>query len=920
MFSIRKLYKFTDKLVWISVISILLLLIAPNAMNASPNDACFLDGCHTSTQPRPIDKALYDSNPHSIINCVDCHNSIVYPDQGHGNFIRQLNGSNITGPLTTKYYSQNFSLCYACHNETRLIGILPDWKYDNTPFGHENPPINVSIIGTNFINLNNQSGYTQNGFYPANIHWNHLDLYGIYPPGWFDSNYDGTVDSRPSCPACHNVHGTKYPKMTKDDIALGYGSDSNGTFGFIGSVNFTYPGGDLYCRSCHASVSDSYKYYRNEINIFDDCVLCHVDNADNINNISLVNRSAFSQGEHININTTGGTGTINNSDCWTCHYQTDMNRSNIWQCKDCHNGAGKPEAPLAPKIRTHVSGAAITNYSCVDCHSKVIVEPGNGISNVTSHYLTKPTISSVNYCDYCHGPNPASPFNATNKTIPAFNHDNSEWNGIATCRTCHSNSSVSADPLANDSSSFHDLTTEFGDAFNGTTMADCFICHVQRSPQFVAAPYPSHDISDYIAEDCRNCHTSGSGTESQKLHSVTASASSGCIACHNSDNTSRFYADTTLFGRHANINTTGGPDNVTDDDCITCHFGTADGSMKMKLGAANYSNTYFCNDCHVSGGRNPAEYANISSPYRKDGLSHGSTNCQWCHIAGDPLSRPLDASLRFHPNGPGGTAAGKNCLTCHYSANLPDLPFHAPGEAHENSLSRCDDACHGTVNNHYLELILDQNTPPIISSLSVTTPVYGGSLVEVQASVRDDMMQIAAAQYQVKKGSTIIKDWTNMTPNDGRFNSLVEVVNASIDTSALLGTYNIYVKGMASAPKSGGGPYYPLNGQWSGIINTQFVVQQPEGYGNGTVYGYLGVHLSGAIVTTDTGIFTTTNETGFYSLSLTNGTYHLTATREPEYYPNSTVVVTVTAFTNVTQDIILTPKPIGSISGMVTNK
>jgi len=34
-----------------------------------------------------------------------------------------------------------------------------------------------------------------------------------------------------------------------------------------------------------------------------------------------------------------------------------------------------------------------------------------------------------------------------------------------------------------------------------------------------------------------------------------------------------------------------------------------------------------------------------------------------------------------------------------------------------------------------------------------------------------------------------------MTPKDGKFNSLSEVVNASIDTSTLLGTYTVNVKG-----------------------------------------------------------------------------------------------------------------------------
>jgi hypothetical protein len=215
---------------------------------------------------------------------------------------------------------------------------------------------------------------------------------------------------------------------------------------------------------------------------------------------------------------------------------------------------------------------------------------------------------------------------------------------------------------------------------------------------------------------------------------------------------------------------------------------------------------------------------------------------------------------------------------------------------------------------------LNSNTPPTISGLSVTTPVFAGSPVQVEATVNEDMTQIAAAQYQVKKGSTIVQDWTTMTPRDGRFNSLSELVNASIDTSTLLGTYTVNVKGMASAPKTGGGSYYPLNGQWSGVYTSAFIVNQPEGYDNGTVYGSLGAKLAGAIVSTDTGISTTTNGTGFYSLSLANGTYHLIASKEPEYYPNSSVIVTVTALTTITQDITLTLKPTGTISGKVTNK
>src|SRR5450759_146555 len=327
----------------------------PGALGASANDACFTGLCHSSSGPT-IDRTLYDSNPHKIIKCIECHEPSIDPvnDSNHGHFIRQLNGSKITGPLTTSYNSQNFSLCYFCHAEKNVVGILPGWIPSSN---HVNLPINVSTIGTNFINVDplgfhNGSQYGSGADIPTNIHWNHLDAFGSTKVGifgQFDSNMSGEKDSFVSCPTCHNVHGTNYPKMTKNDLAIQYGVDNNGSYGYISSTEYLYPGGDLYCGACHSS-GPLTKYYRNEINLFEDCVSCHVDGAP-----GNFNRTAFSQGVHVNINNSDGNGLVNNSDCWTCHFNRDMNRSNIRQCADCHTGSGIASAPTAPKIRTHVS-------------------------------------------------------------------------------------------------------------------------------------------------------------------------------------------------------------------------------------------------------------------------------------------------------------------------------------------------------------------------------------------------------------------------------------------------------------------------------------------------------------------------------------------------------------------------------------
>src|SRR5574341_1361786 len=395
------------------------MLSIPGSLGASPNDACFSGGCHTPPANRSIDRSLYDSNPHSIIKCVSCHvNSTTYPESGHGQFIRTLNDSKITGPLKTSYYSENFSLCYYCHDESKVVGMLPNYVPSAK---HVNSPIIVSSIGTNFINTNLNGSHDGGPDVPTNIHWNHLDDFGSTrwgEGGMFDYNMSGNTTSYQSCPACHNVHGTNYPKMTKNDLAIAYGSDGNGTYGYIGSDAFTSRGGDIYCgEGCHNSVPISnYKYYRNETNLFDDCISCHVDGVPDD-----VNKTTFGQGIHVNINTTNGTGLVNNSDCWTCHYQKDMNISNILTCANCHvQGA----VSNAPRVTSH-KPEKTNKTSCEECHDLVKLDPGlnrTGVPypNITGHYALSPTVPTENYCDYCHGPNATSPFSVLNRTIPTF--------------------------------------------------------------------------------------------------------------------------------------------------------------------------------------------------------------------------------------------------------------------------------------------------------------------------------------------------------------------------------------------------------------------------------------------------------------------------------------------------------------------
>lgn len=106
-----------------------------------------------------------------------------------------------------------------------------------------------------------------------------------------------------------------------------------------------YPEVIRNCLTCHPT--------QNHI----DCIACHspVD----------VNISLF--GRHANINISDGEGNVTNNDCWTCHYQKDMNRSNIYLCDSCHsNSSGIVKISDPSLIKSEFSHGMTT---CKGCHA-----------------------------------------------------------------------------------------------------------------------------------------------------------------------------------------------------------------------------------------------------------------------------------------------------------------------------------------------------------------------------------------------------------------------------------------------------------------------------------------------------------------------------------------------------------------------
>jgi len=243
----------------------------------------------------------------------------------------QANNFRLRLPLelprrSEEYRSTDFTLCFSCHKEASIIGLPPGyWDYTD----NHNPYVNLNV---NTYPLTSFSNADEHGIYPLrkmgqgitidfsklfpmrryNLHWNHLSLPDAVidpnaiirpqpqssssssnnrrrqtcyssrchagtsivkerPYAFWDSDRDGILDSRPSCTACHNPHGSHYISMTRDDLAIEHRIDEEGEeYGSIGSREYgVYDDSldnylDLYCWECHGKlqrVGGNYRYY-----------------------------------------------------------------------------------------------------------------------------------------------------------------------------------------------------------------------------------------------------------------------------------------------------------------------------------------------------------------------------------------------------------------------------------------------------------------------------------------------------------------------------------------------------------------------------------------------------------------------------------------------------------------------------------
>jgi hypothetical protein len=160
---------------------------------------------------------------HDLVQCLHCHDASVTHidhdartyDAGVSDYCDSYRLNEIDGqpgldvPRSSGGALANwrdFALCFECHDRYAVIGATWD-----------------DISKTNFWDADTS---------PNNSHWYHLGMgNNIY-----DSDYDSTTDSAPSCPTCHNVHGSPTgPMIRHGELISPYGTTS-----YVPSFNFYY--------------------------------------------------------------------------------------------------------------------------------------------------------------------------------------------------------------------------------------------------------------------------------------------------------------------------------------------------------------------------------------------------------------------------------------------------------------------------------------------------------------------------------------------------------------------------------------------------------------------------------------------------------------------------------------------------------
>lgn len=340
----------------------------------------------------------FSSGTHENLTCEFCHGTLEYPEIP----AEQFRINNVLGdykPDFTSFESftdtyiiavngtQNLNITITGENTNKQVYLYTIGPVDNTTIGLMAPcggypceviqnldtPLILNIpdpyIGTWITKITQKKdgelNYTITSNYPIqkkpiikipecnNCHSPEASgkpfaKYEIpdWNPGFahVDLNNDGILDIQ--CRMCHDsMHDIKIKKCQDCHTVAPFAHPvSEPSFSEYNSTQ---------CLLCHG---DPHKI---TLAAGTDCILCHSPGDVNITKFGL----------HANINKNDGSGNVTNADCWTCHYQKDMDRNHVYLCENCHiNGTGIVQINNTNLIKNDFVHGMTT---CKVCHAPV---------------------------------------------------------------------------------------------------------------------------------------------------------------------------------------------------------------------------------------------------------------------------------------------------------------------------------------------------------------------------------------------------------------------------------------------------------------------------------------------------------------------------------------------------------------------
>ncbi|MBW6518303.1 MAG: immune inhibitor A, partial [ANME-2 cluster archaeon] len=619
----------------------------------------------------------FSSGTHKNLTCEFCHGDLNYPEIPPGQY--QLDGTlgdynptfTSSESFTDTYIvdvagTENLTLTVTGYASTKVVEVYIIGPVDNMTSGLQGPcgsnPCDIIQNLTSPINVNIID--------PANGTWI-IKLFHLQE-GVIDYSLSSTypiekkpIIKIPECNVCHNSESTNdaYTEYQIPDWNPGFAHTDTNNDGTL----------DVQCRMCHNAMHDI---------IVRDCQSCHTVTPSN--HPALDPEFTYYPA----------------SECLSCHGDPhNVTGGGGPDCIACHDiGKGAIHLVDVTVINSGIHGivnnrTSNPNEACWGCHQTNGTEPSGMGDRYNTPYI----------CIDCHLEN-STDAGIYSAPIVAEHFKNGQdirvvteaANNISSCLACHQN--ISEMILSNNDAENGTFDTD-GNGISGgptnpyhygkirvdmrlTNETNCSYCH-QNTSEFdqVFDDLSLTDITHDGDKNCYTCHREQGNTDG-KIHDASLLGGGGgaCVECHNYGGSGPV-VDITDIGGHLNLNTSvGGDNNLTSEDCMTCHFNNAHSGT-------NVSNTYYCTDCHVG----------IINPYNSTiqftDKQHGKASCVDCHVADgiyhqdNPRGSVANSTYVNRYNA--GSSTVTNCADCHYASNLDDAPFNAPG-AGEHVLTKAD--------------------------------------------------------------------------------------------------------------------------------------------------------------------------------------------------------------------------------------